>query len=134
MTTEVTYLGDLETRAKHIRSGGTTITDAPVDNQGKGSTFSPTDLVAVALGSCILTVMGIKARDNKIDMEGAKAQVKKVMASDPRRIVELLVTIEMPPKNYTSKQKKILEAAAQACPVANSLHSDLKQPIQFSWG
>jgi putative redox protein len=133
VTTEVIYLGDLETRARHIRSGGTTITDAPVDNQGKGSTFSPTDLVAVALGSCILTIMGIKARDNKIDIKDATASVQKTMASDPRRIARLEVAVKMPEKKYSVKQKKLLETAAKGCPVANSLHPDLEQVIHFEW-
>jgi uncharacterized OsmC-like protein len=133
VTTEIIYLGNLETRALHVRSGGTTITDAPVDNQGKGSTFSATDLVAVALGSCVLTIMGIKARDNKIDIKDARASVQKTMASGPRRISKLEVHVAMPKKKYTAKQKKILEAAALGCPVARSLHPDLEQSIQFSW-
>lgn len=133
MTTEAIYKGDLRTTAVHLKSGDQLITDAPTDNRGKGEAFSPTDLVATALGTCILTIMGIKARDKDIDITGAKAEVNKVMASNPRRIAKLEVHITMPPKDYTSKEKKILEAAAHHCPVGSSLHPDLEEIILFNW-
>ena len=133
MTTKVLYTGDLHTEATHLRSGDRLVTDAPVDNQGKGEAFSPTDLVAAALGTCILTIMGIAARNHQIDMEGATAEVNKVMASDPRRIARLEVKITMPPKNYSAKEKIILERAAHHCPVKNSLHPDLEEHIEMLW-
>ena len=133
MTAEVVYKGDLRTEAVHLRSGNHTFTDAPVDNRGKGETFSPTDMVAVAHASCILTIMGIKALDKGIDMEGAKISTKKVMGANPRRIVTLDVHIQMPNKPYSDQEKKILEKAAYLCPVKNSLNDDLEEIIKFSW-
>ncbi|MEM9821327.1 MAG: OsmC family protein [Bacteroidota bacterium] len=133
MTIEATYQGDLRTSARHLKSGDQLITDAPTDNRGKGEAFSPTDLVATALGTCILTIMGIKAKDKGIDILGAKVEVNKVMASDPRRIAKLEVNISMPPKAYSDKEKKILEAAAHHCPVFNSLHPDLEEVITIHW-
>jgi uncharacterized OsmC-like protein len=133
MTAEVTYQGDLRTEAIHIRSGNSCLTDAPIDNRGKGETFSPTDMVAVAHASCILTIMGIKASDHEIDITGAIAKTTKTMAANPRRIVRLEVHLEMPEKKYTDKEKKILEKAAYLCPVKNSLHPDLEEIIQFHW-
>ncbi len=132
-TTSVIYHGELHTEAKHLRSGDQLQTDAPVDNQGKGEAFSPTDLVATALGTCILTIMGIKARDKGIDMEGAETHVTKTMGSNPRRIVRLDVLVKMPAKDYTEAEKKILEKAAHHCPVKNSLHPDLEENIEFIW-
>jgi len=133
MTSKVTYNGSLRTQAEHLRSGNKIITDAPVDNRGKGEAFSPTDLMATALGSCILTIMGIKAGDKGIDMEGATCEVSKTMASNPRRIAKIEVNIQMPDNGYTSKEKKLLEAAAHHCPVGNSLHPDLEEVIIIKW-
>lgn len=133
MTTKITYTGQLGTSATHLRSGDVIRTDAPIDNQGKGEAFSPTDLVAGALGTCILTVMGITARNHNIDMLGATAAVKKIMAPNPRRISRLEVTLTMPPNDYSAKQKKILERAAHHCPVINSLHPDLEEVIEIIW-
>ena len=109
------------------------MTDAPIDNQGKGETFSPTDMVATALGSCMLTIMGIRARDKQIDIEGAEVETIKTMASDPRRISKIDIKLTMPAKGYSQKDKKILEAAAMACPVSRSLHSDLELSINMIW-
>ncbi len=133
MTSEVIYQGQLRTKATHIKSGSTIITDAPIDNQGNGEAFSPTDLVATSVASCILTIMGIKARDKDIDITGAKANVKKVMASNPRRIAKVQVVITMPHQSYTEKQKKLLEKAAHHCPVARSLSDDLDEQIEIIW-
>lgn len=133
MTSKVTYQNNLRTTAVHLRSGNEILTDAPVDNRGKGEAFSPTDLFATSLGSCILTIMGIKAADKEIDMTGATAEVNKIMGSNPRRIIRLEVTIQMPDNNYTEKEKKILEAAAHGCPVGKSLHPDLEEIIQINW-
>ena len=132
MTSKVNYLGDLRTSAIHIASDKNIITDAPIDNQGKGEAFSPTDTVATALASCLLTIMGIKARDLNIDITKTSAEVTKVMASNPRRISEIEITINFT-KSYDQRIKKILEKAALTCPVSNSLHPDLKQNILFNW-
>tara|TARA_B100000085_G_scaffold235792_1_gene224188 strand:- start:247 stop:651 length:405 start_codon:yes stop_codon:yes gene_type:complete len=132
MTSKVNYLGDLRTSAIHIASDKNIITDAPIDNQGKGEAFSPTDTVATALASCLLTIMGIKARDLNIDIKNTTAEVSKVMASNPRRISEIQITVNFT-RSYDQRIKKILEKAALACPVSNSLHPDLKQNILFNW-
>ena len=132
MTSKVNYLGDLRTSAIHTSSAKNIITDAPIDNQGKGEAFSPTDTVASALASCLLTIMGIKARDLNIDIKNTTAEVAKIMASKPRRISEIQITVNFT-KSYDQRIKKILEKAALACPVSNSLHPDLKQNILFNW-
>ena len=132
MTSIVNYIGDLRTSAIHIASDKNIITDAPIDNQGKGEAFSPTDTVATALASCLLTIMGIKARDLNIDISKTTAEVAKIMASNPRRISEIQITVNFT-KSYDQRIKKILEKAALACPVSNSLHPDLKQNILFNW-
>ena len=132
MTSKVNYLGDLRTSAIHMASDKNIITDAPIDNQGKGEAFSPTDTVATALASCLLTIMGIKARDLNIDIKNTTAEVSKVMASNPRRISEIQITVNFT-RSYDQRIKKILEKAALACPVSNSLHPDLKQNILFNW-
>lgn len=132
MTSKVNYLGDLRTSAIHIASDKNIITDAPIDNQGKGEAFSPTDTVATALASCLLTIMGIKARDLNIDIKNTTAEVCKVMESNPRRISEIQITVNFT-KSYDQRIKKILEKSALACPVSNSLHPDLKQNILFNW-
>ncbi len=133
MTAEIIYNGQLRTSATHLRSGNTIINDAPVDNHGKGEAFSPTDMIATALGTCILTIMGISAQKNKIDMQGAKAEVTKVMASDPRRIARIEVIIKMPQNNYSDHDKQILKQALNNCPVCRSLHPDLNQDIKIIW-
>ncbi len=133
MTATIVYEGDLRTRMTHVKSGEVVITDAPTDNHGKGAAFSPTDLVATALASCMLTTMGIKANQLNINMNGAEAEVLKVMASNPRRIAEVQVKITMPNESYTEKDRVILENTAQTCPVAESLHKDVKQLVTFVW-
>jgi len=133
ITSKVIYRGDLRTEAEHIKSGTKIVTDAPVDNQGKGESFSPTDMVATALGSCMLTIMGIKARDKEIDIEGAEVETIKTMASDPRRISKIDIKLTMPAKNYSEKDKKNLKAAAEACPVQRSLHTDMEIAINVIW-
>ncbi|MCF8247700.1 MAG: OsmC family protein [Saprospiraceae bacterium] len=133
MTSTVTYNGDLRTTCTHLASGNQIVTDAPVDNQGRGEAFSPTDLVATALGTCMMTIMGIKARDLGLNIEGARADVNKIMAADPRRIAKVEVTFTMPPNHFTEKDKSLLEAAALACPVCKSLSLDCEQAIKFVW-
>ncbi|TVR88622.1 MAG: OsmC family peroxiredoxin [Saprospirales bacterium] len=130
---EVEYSGELRTRAVHLRSGNAIITDAPVDNQGKGQAFSPTDLLTTSLASCMLTIMGIKARYMNLKIEGSKARVTKIMASDPRRVSEVAIKIQMPKSGFSDRDKKILEQAAMTCPVMLSLHPDIKKDISFEW-
>lgn len=133
MTAKVTYLGGLRTEAEHLKSGNKIITDAPVDNQGNGEAFSPTDLAATSLASCILTIMGIAAQSRDIDIKGARAEVKKVMASDPRRIAEIIINLIMPAHSYTESQKKVLEKAAHHCPVGLSLSEHTKEVLTITW-
>ena len=132
-TSKVTYLGALRTRNEHVKSGSTYITDAPLDNHGKGDAFSPTDTVATALANCMLTVMGVKARDLGIDLEGSVAEVTKVMASEPRRIERIEVIIELP-SAISEKHQRILENTARTCPVLYSLHPDIDKHLRFNWG
>ncbi len=131
-TAEITYLGELRTRATHIRSGQEIITDAPPDNHGKGEAFSPTDLVSTAFVSCMITVMGIAANTHNIDLSGLRATVQKHMASDPRRISGLEVKLYFA-RTYTDHDRVILERTARTCPVALSLHPDLVQDFSFHY-
>lgn len=130
-TAETVYLGELRTKAKHLQSGIEIITDAPIDNQGKGEAFSPTDLLAASLGSCMLTIMGIAARTHQFNIDGTRVEVTKVMASNPRRVSEVHVQFTMPDQNYSEEQKKIIYIAATTCPVALSIHPDIKQKVDF---
>ncbi|GAB4156750.1 MAG: OsmC family protein [Winogradskyella sp.] len=132
MTSKVTYLGNLRAESKHIRSGNTYITDAPIDNNGKGEAFSPTDTVATGLASCMLTVMGVKANELNMDMSGTTAEVTKTMASNPRRISKIEVVIKFPFK-ADEKTKKILEHTAKTCPLHYSLHPDIERDLTFYW-
>lgn len=132
MTSKVTYLGSHRTESEHLQSGSKMITDAPVDNHGKGQAFSPTDTVANALATCMLTVMGIKAESMGIEMEGTSAEVFKTMASNPRRISRIDINILFP-KSYGEKETKILENAGKTCPVLHSLHPDIEKNISFKY-
>lgn len=129
-TVRTAYLGDLRTEATHVQSGEKIITDAPLDNQGKGEYFSPTDMLATALGSCMLTIMGIAARTHGFNIDGTTVKITKVMGTNPRRVVEVVVELTFP-HSYTDKEKRIIELSAKECPVANSLHPDLKQSVSF---
>ncbi len=131
-TSKVTYLGNLRTENVHLKSGNSYITDAPTDNNGKGEAFSPTDTVATGLANCMITMMGIKARDMDVNLEGTTAVVTKTMAADPRRISKIEVMLEMP-KNIDVKSQKILENTAKTCPVHYSLHPDIEKVITFQW-
>ena len=134
ITSTVKYPGELRTEAIHVKSGTVIITDARTDNHGKGEAFSPTDLVATALASCMISLMGIVSMKEGItSTDGATAEVTKVMYADPRRIGEIHITMVMPKKNFTDKEKKMYEHAANTCPVAKSLHPDIKQLITFVW-
>ncbi len=128
-----TYQGDLRCTATHSPSQTQLFTDAPLDNQGKGESFSPTDLVATALITCMMTIMGIKAREMNIDLTGTELNVEKIMANNPRRIAALPVKITFPPLQIDEKSKKILENAALTCPVAKSIHPDIEFTIEFKW-
>lgn len=131
-TSRVTYLGDLRTSSIHVNSGSEIISDAPLDNNGKGEAFSPTDTVANALASCMFTVMGIKAREMDVDFSGSTAEVTKIMGTDPRRITEIHVTFTMN-LEADEKIKTILERTGMTCPVHYSLHPDIKKEIVFNW-
>lgn len=132
-TIKTVYKGGLRTENEHIQSGNKVITDAPVDNRGKGEFFSPTDLLATALGACIMTIMGIKAQDNGIDLTGTEVEITKIMASDPRRVAEVVCEFHFPAKGYSDEEKKLVESVAGISPVPLSLHPDLKQTIVFNW-
>lgn len=132
-TATIIYSGQLRTKATHLQSGSEIITDAPVDNQGKGEAFSPTDLVATALGSCMMTIMGIAAQTHNFNVDGTELRVTKIMRSDPRRIGEVIIDINFPQTEYTQKQKKILQTCADTCPVALSLHPDVKQTVRLNF-
>jgi uncharacterized OsmC-like protein len=132
MTSKVTYLGDLRTSSIHLQSGIEIISDAPLDNNGKGAAFSPTDTVANALASCMMTVMGIKAGDLKVDLKGSTAAVTKIMNPEPRRIGAIEITFEMC-GTADQKNKTILERIAITCPVFLSLHPEIDKRIIFNW-
>ena len=127
-TSKVTYQGDLRTTAIHLQSNNEIITDAPIDNQGKGEAFSPTDLLVTSLASCMLTIIGIKARDMDINIAGTTADVTKVMAADPRRVSEVHVAITFD-QQLDEKTQKIFYNTALTCPVAKSLHPDIIQKV-----
>jgi uncharacterized OsmC-like protein len=134
MTSEIIYKGALRTEAKHLQSNTIIETDAPTDNQGKGERFSPTDLLATSLGSCMLTIMGIKARDMQVSLEGTKISIQKIMKSDPRRVGGIEVFFTFPGTlDVDDKQKIILERAALTCPVAKSIHPDIELKVDFKW-
>lgn len=132
MMAKVTYQGNLRTLNTHLKSGDTFITDAPIDNNGKGEAFSPTDTVATGLANCMLTVMGIKARNLELDMTGTTAEVTKIMDTEPRRISKVSVIVNFP---FTAdlKLQKILEHTARTCPVVYSLHPDIETDMIFNW-
>jgi uncharacterized OsmC-like protein len=132
MTSKVTYLGDLRTVSIHLQSGSEIISDAPIDNNGKGEAFSPTDTVANALASCMMTVMGIKARDMKVDLKGSVAEVTKIMNAEPRRIGAIEIVFDMQALT-DEKNKTILERTAMTCPVFLSLNTDIEKRITFNW-
>jgi uncharacterized OsmC-like protein len=132
-TANVVYLGELRCRSMHVRSGQELITDAPVDNQGKGSAFSPTDLLCVSYATCILTTMGIAARDKSIPFENVSARVVKHMVNGPRRVARIEVHISMNGAGQEEKDRTILERIAQTCPVAISLSPEVVQEVTFTY-
>jgi putative redox protein len=134
MTASVVYQGDLRTVATHLQSGTVIETDAPTDNNGKGERFSPTDLVATALASCMLTIVGIAARTHGFNIDGTRCEVEKIMVSNPRRIGEIKINIHFPKdEEYDGKTQAIIERAALTCPVFESLHPECKKTVVFLW-
>ena len=130
MTSKITYLGELRTSSIHIQSGSEIISDAPIDN--KGAAFSPTDTISNGLGSCMFTVMGIKAAEMNVDLSNSTAEITKIMAAEPRRISEIHIVFNITVEADT-KTKTILERTAMTCPVYYSLHPDIKKVITFNW-
>lgn len=124
------YIGNLRSLNTHTGSGAELITDAPKDNKGMGASFSPTDLLATSLGTCMLTIMGIAAREHEMNIENTRMEITKIMAADPRRVAEIQVVFHLP-SALNGKERTILERSAHTCPVALSLHPDLKKTINF---
>jgi len=133
MTASIIYDGDLRCSATHVQSNSALETDAPTDNRGKGERFSPTDLLCVSLATCMLTTMGIKAADMNVDIRNAKAEVTKHMASNPRRVAKIEITVSLPAID-DEKEKLTLERTGTNCPVAKSIHPDIELVLQYNWG
>jgi len=133
ITIKAKYLGDLRCEAIHIKSGSGIITDAPVDNKGKGQSFSPTDLLATSLATCMITVMGIAANQHGLNIDDLECEVTKIMAANPRRVAEIIVDFRFAKDDFDDKQRQILQDAAYSCPVALSIHPDLKKTVNFSF-
>ncbi len=132
-TSKITYNGGLRTTSIHQHSGNEIITDAPVDNKGKGAAFSPTDLLATSLGNCMLTIVGIAANEHGFNIDGTTCEITKVMAENPRRVTEIVVDFQFPANDYSDKDKKIIERSANTCPVMYSLHPDIKKTVSFNY-
>jgi len=132
-TVKSTYKGDLRTEMTHLQSGVKLVADAPTDNHGKGESFSPTDMVAAALGACVMTIIGIASKTHGFDVAGAHWETTKIMAQEPRRIGEIVIDFHFP-RDYDPKVKRIIEAAGRECPVARSLSAELKQTLHFHYG
>lgn len=133
ITVTTKYLGELRTESVHVKSGSQLITDAPLDNKGKGEAFSPTDLLATSLATCMITVIGIAANQHKLRIDGLKCDVTKIMSASPRKISEVIVELNFAPNDFSEEQRQILRDAAYSCPVALSLHSDLKKTVSFNF-
>jgi len=133
MTASIIYEGNLRCRATHLQSGTVMETDAPTDNKGRGEKFSPTDTLCVSLATCIITTVAIKAKDMGIELKDTKIDVTKHMLKDPRRIGQVDVLINFPRLDLEDQQKLILERTGNNCPVAKSLHPDLKTNIEYNW-
>ena len=132
MTASIIYTGNLRCQAEHIQSKSKIETDAPTDNRGKGERFSPTDLLCVSLATCMLTTMGIKAGDMNVEITNAKAEVTKHMASDPRRVAKIEVSVSLPSVN-NEKDREILEKTGTNCPVAKSIHPEIELVLNYKW-
>ena len=133
VTIQTQYIGSLRTKATHVKSGNVLVTDAPVDNKGRGEAFSPTDLLATSLGSCMITIAGMAAQEHGFSIDGTTIDITKIMASNPRRVAEVIVELHFPKNNFTEKHKEIIRVACLNCPVAKSLHPDLKQTVVFNF-
>lgn len=133
ITIKTKYLGDLRTESVHLQSSSQIITDAPVDNNGKGEAFSPTDLLAASLASCMITIMGIVAKKNLLNIDNLECEVTKIMAANPRRVSEILIDFKFAENSFDDKQRQTLMDAAFTCPVALSLHPDLKKVVTFKF-
>ena len=131
-TSKIKYLGNLRTESVHLQSGNIIITDAPIDNKGKGEAFSPTDLLATSLGCCMLTIMGIVAERQNLNITGTTIEITKIMESNPRRVGEIILEFVLPKNNFSSKEKELLMQAAYTCPVAKSLSAEIKQTVIFN--
>lgn len=132
-TTKILYKGELRTEMTHLRSGSMITTDAPPDNKGKGEYFSPTDLVASALGSCIFTIMGIAALEHGFSIEGASCLITKIMTDKPRKIGEVKIVFDFSGRSYTDKEKKILDYCVKTCPVSLSLNESVFQNVTLQF-
>jgi putative redox protein len=132
-TIKITALGDFSTKAIHLKSGSEILTDAPTDNKGKGENFSPTDLLSASLGACMVTIMDIASKEHGFEMAGTEILVTKIMAENPRRVAEIIVELNFPDVEYSDKAKRIIEHASKNCPVALSLHPDVKQTIILNY-
>lgn len=132
MTSKVTYLGDLRTSSVHLQSGTEILSDAPTDNHGKGEAFSPTDLLANALGSCMISIMAIKSKDMNLDLVGSTVDVTKIMQSEPRKIAKIEIVMNMSIA-ADEKSRTILERTAMSCPVLLSLNPDIEKVVTFNW-
>ena len=133
MTSKIIYEGDLRTNATHLNSGNNINTDAPIDNNGKGECFSPTDLMASALGSCMLTIIGIYSKNNNINIKGAKAGITKIMAEEPRCIKQIEVMLDFTKLDISKKAQKAFKKLAQNCPVALSLNKEINQVLRLKF-
>ena len=131
MTSKITYLGGLRTTCEHLQSGNAIITDAPTDNHGKGEAFSPTDLVATSLGSCMISIMAIKSKELDVDLVDSTIEITKIMQAEPRKISKIVVVLFLP--KTSKKNKIILERAGLTCPVFLSLHPDIEKDVTFHW-
>lgn len=131
-TSKITYQGELRTTCIHLQSGTEILTDAPTDNHGKGEAFSPTDLVATALGSCMVSIMAIKSKDLELELNDSTLEVTKIMQAEPRKIAKIIVALNMSIET-SEKNKTILERAAMTCPVLLSLHPDIEKEVTFNW-
>ncbi len=128
------YLGGLRTEIEHLQSGNKVITDAPLDNNGKGEFFSPTDLFSSSLGSCMLTIMGMSANSYGFSIDGTEVEIEKIMAANPRRVAEIIIDFHFPKgMKYSEKERRLIESAARTCPVANSLHPDIIKTVRFNY-
>jgi putative redox protein len=131
-TASIEYVGDLRTICIHLQSGTQILTDAPTDNHGKGEAFSPTDLVATALGSCMVSIMAIKSKDLDVDLKDSTVSITKIMQAEPRKIAKIIVELNMSIAT-SDKNKTILERSAMTCPVLLSLHPDIEKEVTFNW-